>query len=486
MENERQERLKRLSYLKKAGQNPYPSKSGKRQPIDKVLGKFAVWQKQQKRINIIGRVMALRSHGGSTFVNIADQTGTLQVFLKKDILKERYSLFQKTADRGDFIEASGTLFKTKTDVQTLLVQNWTMLTKALRPLPAKWHGLVNIEIRYRQRYLDLIANPEVKNIFLKRNLMIKAIRNYFDKHGFIEVETPILQSQYGGAYARPFITHHNALNRDFYLRIAPELYLKRLLVGGFEKVYEIGRQFRNEGIDYAHNPEFTLLEFYWAYTDYRQQMDFTEKLLVEVIKKVCGNLKVSFGKHTLNFEAPLQRLSYHGLMKKYLDFDVLTADKTLLNKISRRNGFKTEKGWSEAKIIDELFKTFVRPKLIQPTIVMDYPALLKPLAKQSSKNRNVAEAFQIILAGEFELNNSYTEQNDPLSQRKQMEIHQKFKDKGDLESTPIDDEYLTALEYGMPPASGNGIGLDRLLSILVNKHNLREVIIFPTLKSKKE
>jgi lysyl-tRNA synthetase class 2 len=352
------------------------------------------------------------------------------------------------------------------------------------PLPEKWHGLADIETRFRQRYLDLIANPEVKEIFKKRSLLIKLIREFFDTRGFLEVETPILQPIPGGANARPFVTHHNALDIDLYLRIAPELYLKKLIVGGFEKVYEIARCFRNEGIDWAHNPEFTQIEFYQAYADYNDLMKLTEDLMKFLVQKICGKLKINYQDKEIDFTPPYPKITYREALIKFtgIDLEEFKTREMLLTK-AKNISLEVEKTWSRGKIIDEIFKELVRPKLINPTFIIDEPIELSPLAKKKPDNPNYVERFHFLVAG-MEICNAYSELNDPLDQEERLREQEGARAVGEEEAQWFDEDFIEALKYGMPPTAGEGIGIDRLAAILANVRNIKEVILFPTMRPK--
>ncbi|MBI4117126.1 MAG: lysine--tRNA ligase [Parcubacteria group bacterium] len=433
LEEIRKARLKKLENIKKAGIDPYPAESFRSHKISEALENFDKLSGSGEKVILAGRLMSWREHGGSVFGDLKDESGSIQIFLKKDALGEKdFNFFLENFDIGDFIEAGGVLMKTKAGEPTLEVQSFRMLAKTISPLPEKWHGLQDIEERFRKRYLDLIFNKEVKNEFYLRFKIIQKIRQYFLDRGCLEVETPILQIIPGGALAKPFKTHLNTLDLDLYLRVAPELFLKRLLIGGFESVFEIGRNFRNEGIDRDHNPEFTMLEAYFAYRDYNWLMGFTEDLFVHL---------------NGNFKKPFKRIKFNELVEE------------------RDNA-------------DEVFKKSIRPKIIEPTFVIDHPVDLSPLAKKLGEDQHHVARFQLI-AGGFELCNAFSELNDPLDQKERFDQQKKLK--GD-EVHPYDREFLEALEYGMPPAAGIGIGIDRLVMLLADSKNLREIILFPTMK----
>jgi lysyl-tRNA synthetase class 2 len=386
-------------------------------------------------------------------------------------------------DIGDFIEVRGTLCKTKRGEKTIEASDFKILAKSLRPLPEKWHGLKDIEERFRKRYLDLIFNPEVKEKFILRSKIISEIRKFLEKEGFLEVETPILQPIYGGARAKPFKTHHHALDIDLYLRIAPELYLKRLLVGGFEKVFEIGKCFRNEGIDRFHNPDFTSLEFYWAYADYKDMMKLTEKLILSVLKKIFKKTKISYQGKEINFKVPWPRIEFDALFRKEtgLDYDAVN-ERTLLEK-ARELGLEIEENLPKFEIADEIFKKKIRPQIWNPTFVIHYPLGFQVLAKSLEKNPKRLANFQLVIAG-AEIVNAFSELNDPIEQRRRFKEQRKLFQSGYEEAHPLDEDFLEALEYGMPPAAGFGMGVDRLVMILTDSRSLREIILFPTMRPK--
>ena len=435
----RKTKIEKVKELRKAGIDPYPASSARTHSISEALEKFEDLASSQEDIVLAGRILAKREHGGSMFFDIND-SARIQGYVKEDILgKDDFRVFHDLVDIGDFIEIKGHLFKTKKEENTLEVKSFKILAKALLPLPEKWHGLQDVEERFRKRYLDLLMNPEVKDKFIKRSRIVQAVRDYLIKHEFIEVTTPTLQPLYGGASARPFKTHLNALDIDMFLRIAPELYLKRLLVGGFERVCEFTTNFRNEGMDRDHNPEFSAVEFYAAYRDYRWAMDFVEDLLVAIAPE--------------RFKKPFRRVSYGELMKEHGSLD------------------------------DAVFKEKAKPTLIEPTFVTDYPKDMLPLTKLKPGTTDIVEAWQFC-AGGIELAKAFTELNDPVDQRERFKAQEKLRAKGDEEAQQMDEDFVEALEYGMPPAAGVGIGLDRLVAFLTGSHSVREVILFPTMKPK--
>lgn len=445
--NIRKSRLKKLETIKKAGVNPYPSKTKRTHSIEEVLVNFERLARAKTKLFLVGRIMAVREHGGSTFIHFEDGSGRIQAYFKQDKLgAKNYKFFLDNFDIGDFIEISGALFKTKRGEKTIEASDFRILAKSLLPLPEKWHGLKDVEERFRKRYLDLIMNPEIREKFKLKSKIIEELRNILDGRGFLEVETPILQSVPGGARARPFQTHLNALKLDLYLRIAPELYLKRLLVGGFEKVYEIGRCFRNEGIDAYHNPDFTILELYRAYQDRDSLMNFVEKIITDLVKKIKGQIQINYQGKKIDFKIPWPRIKFEDLVKKTKGAD-----------------------------LDERFKEACR-EIIQPTFVIDHPIEITVLAKAKEKEPRCADRFQLV-AGGIELINGFSELNDPIEQERRFQ-------KAKIESEKKDKDFLEALQYGMPPAAGFGLGVDRLVALLTDSHSLREVILFPTMRPK--
>jgi lysyl-tRNA synthetase class 2 len=477
-----EQRRQKLERLRKRGINPYPYGYKRTHTTEQALKLLK--QKEGAAVGIAGRIMANRPMGKISFLDLRDGSGKIQLCFYKDRLShQRLALFQEL-DIGDIIGVRGKLFKTKSGEPTVEVEDFTLLAKSLQPLPEKWHGLSDVEIRYRQRYLDLIANTEAREIFRVRSQVITAIREFLNRRGFLEVETPVLQPSAGGALARPFTTHHHALDQDFYLRIAPELHLKRLIIGGFDKVYELGRIFRNEGVSTKHNPEFTMLESYEAYADYKDIMKMVEKMVSEISRQVTGGDSVKFGEETIKFKPPWPRLELRQAIKKYggIDFEDYPDAKSLLaamQKLKMEVDPKKDRG----KLIDDLISTFVEPKLIQPTFLVDYPVEMSPLAKTKPKNKRLVERFEAF-AGGMEIANAFTELNDPIEQRERFITQQKGrKTEADVEET-IDQDFLLALEYGMPPAGGLGVGIDRLVMVLTGQQSIREVILFPQLKEK--
>lgn len=423
--------------------------------------------------------------GKLTFCHLKDESATMQiVFSAAEMDKERIKFFNKNIDLGDFIEVVGSIFATHKGEISILVKEYRILAKSLLPLPEKWHGLTDIEQRYRKRYLDLLSNEESMRIAKIRSILVREIRKYFDSLGFYEVETPVLQTLYGGALARPFETHHNALDIPLYLRIAPELYLKRLIVGGFEKVYEIAKCFRNEGVDQDHNPEFTQIEFYWAYADYNMLMDLIEDLIPKLIRAAGLNLKFDAGGQIVDFTPPYPRVTMRDLIKQYAKIDIedYPDQKALAKKAKELKVEDIDEKTGRGKTIDEIYKKYARPFIVNPIFVIDHPVELSPLAKKKTDNPNYVERFQLLCVGGNELTNAFSELNDPLDQEARFKEQVRLHEAGDEESMPYDEDFIEALKHGMPPTAGLGMGIDRLVKLLVNAQNLKEVILFPTLK----
>ena len=480
----RKTRLRKLKTVKRIGVLAYPEKTKRTHTIKDGLKNFVSISRSKKEIVLVGRIRSLREHGGSTFCHIEDGTEKIQIFLRKDKLGEKsYQFFLNNFDIGDIIEVRGVLFKTKKGERTIEVADFKMLAKTLLPLPEKWHGLKDVEERYRKRYLDLIFNKGVKEKFELRSKIIKILREFFEKEEFLEVETPILQPIYGGAKARPFKTRLNALNLDLYLRISPELYLKRLIIGGFERIYEIGKCFRNEGMDKSHNPDFTMLEFYWAYADYKDLMKLTEKMFEFLLKEALGGLKIKHGTKIINFKPPWPRVEFAQILRKYTKINIEEIHPIALKKKAKKLGVEIEKEDQKAEIADKIYKKFCQPKIWQPTFIIHHPLGAFPLAKQLTNNSSKLSNFQLVVAG-WELINAFSELNDPIEQKRRFEEQEKFYKKGLEEAQRQDPDFVEALEYGMPPAAGFGMGIDRLVALLTNSHSLREVILFPTMRPK--
>jgi lysyl-tRNA synthetase class 2 len=483
LERVTEERLDSLNRIRARGIDPYPHSYHPSHTVREAMTLFEQQGASSQEISLAGRIMSKRSIGKMSFLDIRDSSGKIQLSLRYDLLgREKYE-FLGDIDIGDIIGAKGKLFLTKSGELTMEASDFAMLSKSLRPLPEKWHGLADVEKRYRQRYLDLISNEENKNIFILRSKIITAIRSFLDKRGFIEVETPVLQPHAGGALARPFVTHHHALDEDLYLRIALELHLKRLVVGGFDKVYEIGRTFRNEGISVEHNPEFTLLECYEAYSDYDDMMRLVEEMLMNIAQEVLGNTKLVCSGQTIDLGLPWQRLYLREAVKNHcgIDFEDYPDAASLKTRMAEL-GMEVDPSKGKGRLIEDLLSNFVEPNLIQPTFLLDYPVEMSPLAKRKRGDDQLVERFEGFVAG-MEIANAFTELNDPLEQRERF--HQQLKEKvADEEVEIADEDFLQALEYGMPPTGGLGIGIDRLVMLLTGQQSIREVILFPQLRTK--
>lgn len=481
-------RRERLLALRQEQVNPYPASATRTHTTADFSSAFDTLLSSQEPVTLVGRVLAIRKHGGMSFLVLEDAFGRVQIALKRDDLgTDRYQHFHDRYDRGDFVEIQGMAYVTSTKEPTVLARNFRMLTKTLLPLPEKWHGLSDTEIRYRKRYLDLASNPEVRHTFRVRAAVVKTIRDFLHEEGFLEVDTPILQTIPGGADARPFVTHHNALDTDLYLRIAPELFLKRCLVGGFERVFEIARCFRNEGISFQHNPEFTQVEAYLGYGTIEDLMDHLERLLSAVVKAATGgNSTVTHDGDVLDFTPPFARKTFFDLVlaETGLDLSELeTEDKLRAAMMKKKMDVEGVIGYGE--LADLLYKTAVRPKIIQPTFVTEYPAAMKPLAKRTEHDPHRSANVQLVVKG-MEVVNGFNELNDPLEQEMRFKEQEALRERGSEAAQRIDEDYLEALKVGMPPAAGYGMGIDRLCTLLTNTHNIKEVILFPTLKPEDE
>jgi lysyl-tRNA synthetase class 2 len=473
-------RKEKLNSLIKDGKNPYPSVVKRSHEIGDVIFNFS---KIKNNVTVVGRIISVRSHGKIAFLDIKDETGSIQLYCAKNNLGSKYENISKL-DLGDFAQVTGKLFITKRGEKSVEASAIEIISKSMRPMPDSFYGLENLEERHRKRYLDLLSNPEIIDIFKKRSRIISAIRNHLDKNGFTEVETPVLQSLYGGALAKPFTTTHNVLKEKLYLRIAPELYLKRLIVGGFERVYEIGKNFRNEGVSTTHNPEFTMLELYMAYLDYRQLMKFTESLVVETVKAVYPKGEIEYKGKKIKVKKPFKIITFRDIVLKYsgIDIEKDTTIEKLIMSIKKKNlKIDIKKGDSWGKAVDELFKETTRKNLIEPMFVIDYPVELNPLAKRKYNEPSKIERFQMYIGG-LELTNAFTELNDPADQLERFKEQTRYSED---EKHEIDKDYVEALEYGMPPTAGLGIGIDRLVMLLTGQESVREVILFPALKKKK-
>ena len=480
------ERLKKLQRLRERGIEPYPARVTRTHTNQQAIDEFAVKEISGEAVAaaVVGRLVLVRPMGKASFAHVEDGTARLQIYMKKDeVGEETYDLFLKDLDLGDFVEAQGHMFRTKTGEPTLRVAQLRIISKAIQPPPEKWHGLKDTETRYRQRYADLLSNPEVRDVFRKRTKIVNALRRFFDGLDFLEVETPILQPLYGGAAARPFITHHNQLDQDLYLRISFELYLKRLLVGMYERVYEIGRDFRNEGVSFKHNPEFTQLEFYAAYWDYNKVMEVTEQMIQFVAQEVNGSTVIEFDGKTIELGGTWTRITMREAIKKWSGIDYVdypTADE--LRAAIRAKGGHAPDDASWGKLIDGLVGDYVEPQLIQPTIIYDYPRDISPLAKRKAGDPMHVERFEFFIAG-MEMGNAFSELNDPLDQEERFVEMAHADNMEEGEAHPLDEDYLRAMRYGMPPNGGFGMGVDRLTMLLTGRATIREVILYPHLRS---
>jgi len=473
-------RREKLFELMEKGIAPYGQRYPRTHLAADIKGDFAGHEGQT--VSLAGRLMGKRGHGKAAFADLQDGSGKIQIYVRlNDVGADTYALFEKL-DVGDLIGVKGKVFKTRMGEISVAVEELTLLAKSLRPLPEKWHGLKDVELRYRQRYVDLIVNPEVKETFVLRSRIIHAIRSYLEKRGFLEVETPMMHPIAGGAAARPFITHHNALDMHLYLRIAPELYLKRLLVGGFERVYEINRNFRNEGISTRHNPEFTMLELYQAYADYTDMMALTEDMIATVAREVLGTTVITYEGVEINLAPPWTRIPMLEAVKQHtgLDFSAL-SDAGQARRAARELGLEVGDDDSWGTVLNAVFEEMVEPKLIQPTFVIDYPIEISPLAKRKADAPELTYRFELFIYGR-EMANAFSELNDPLDQKERFQKQVEKRRAGDDEAHMMDEDYIRALEYGMPPAGGLGIGIDRLVMLLTNSSSIRDVILFPLMK----
>lgn len=477
-------RLGKINELRSRGIEPYGGRFERTKMALAIKEEFESLEGQEVRV--AGRIMAKRGHGKAGFANLQDPSGIIQLYFKTDDLgEEQYELFEK-CDIGDIVGIWGRVFRTRRGEISVAVARMVYLAKSLNPLPEKWHGLKDVELRYRQRYLDLIVNPGVREVFTKRSKIIRSMRRYLDDQGFLEVETPMMQPIAGGAAARPFITHHNALNMDLYLRIAPELYLKRLLVGGLERVYEINRNFRNEGISTKHNPEFTMVEVYQAFADYEVMMELAENMIYHVVMEVIGSPVVECQGISLDFTPPWERITMMDAIKEYSGIDLtVVEDDQEARSLAQSLGLAIDKNATRGEIINTIFEEKVEPHLVQPTFIYSYPVEISPLAKRNRDNPQFTDRFEIFIMNR-ELGNAFSELNDPIDQRGRFESQMKKRSQGDAEAHMMDEDYLNALAYGMPSAGGMGIGIDRLVMILTDSPSIRDVILFPTLRPLKD
>ena len=478
----------KLNRFKEMGIDPYPNRYKISHRIREVVEKFKDEYDQGRlegfgEVSLAGRMMSLRFHGRIAFAHIKDQTGKIQIFVQRDVVGEDFyrNVFKKL-DVGDIVGVKGKLFRTKTGELTVNCSEVTLLSKILRPLPEKWHGLKDVETRYRQRYLDLIMNEDSRRVFEIRSKVIRFIREYLSSKGFIEVETPMMQPIPGGAAARPFITHHNALDMDLYLRIAPELYLKRLVVGGFDRVFELGKCFRNEGISSMHNPEFTMVEFYMAYADYKDMMALTEDMLSGIVEKIHGTMKITYQGQEIDFTPPWKKVSFYEALVDIGGVpEAVIHNEEMAKDLAKELEIDVGKIKTHGKLLGEIFERTVEDKLVQPTFVYDYPKDISPLAKCKEDDPSLVERFELMVAGR-EIANAYTELNDPIDQRERFIQQLKEREAGDEEAHRMDEDYIVALEYGLPPTAGEGIGIDRLVMLLTDSPSIRDVILFPTLR----
>lgn len=476
----KQVRLDKLQELRELGVDPFGARFERDCSAQQIVDDFEFMEGQ--KVKLAGRIMSKRRHGKAGFANLQDLSGDIQLYFRKDdVGEDRYELFKKL-DIGDILGIEGVAFRTQKGEISVHVENFTYLSKALSPLPEKWHGLKDIEMRYRQRYVDLIVNPEVRAVFIKRSQIIKEIRKYMDEKGFLEVETPMMQPIPGGATARPFITYHNSLDMNLYLRIAPELYLKRLLVGGMEKVYEINRSFRNEGISTRHNPEFTMLEIYQAYGDYEDMMNLMEELTSSVVDKVFGTMVIKFEDQEIDFTPPWPRVTMLQAIQDCtgMDFHQVTSDQEA-RQAAEGMGLEVGPSQTRGEIINEIFEAFVEKTLIQPVFIYGHPVELSPLAKRNAADPRFTDRFEVYIM-QREIANAFSELNDPLDQRNRFLQQVEKRVSGDAEAHMMDEDYINALEYGMPPAGGMGIGIDRLVMLMTDSSSIRDVILFPTLR----
>ncbi|MDD4570757.1 MAG: lysine--tRNA ligase [Tepidanaerobacteraceae bacterium] len=476
-------RLQKLQDLKNMGINPFGDKYPYSHNSQQIKGNFVELENQ--KVKIAGRIMAIRGHGKAAFFDIQDDKGKIQIYIKKDNVSEDTFKLYNLLDIGDIVSLGGKVFKSKRGEITISLDMMKLLAKSLRPMPEKWHGLKDTDIRYRQRYLDLIANPEVKQTFLTRSKIISAMRRYLDENGFIEVETPVLSPIAGGAAARPFITHHNALDMELYLRIATELYLKRLIVGGFEKVYELGKDFRNEGISIKHNPEFTMMELYQAYADYKDMMELTENMVAHIAKEVLGTTKINYQGEEIDLTPPWNRMTMIEAVKHFtgIDFNSVNSDEEARRIASELHIEEVGNQDTIGKILNLIFEEKVEENLVQPTFIYDYPIEISPLAKKKEDNPRFTYRFEAFITRR-EIANAFSELNDPIDQRDRFLQQVKEREAGDEEAHVFDEDYVTALEYGMPPTGGLGIGIDRLVMLLTDSYSIRDVILFPTMRPK--
>jgi len=481
-----QTRLDKIHALREKGHAMFPPMFDRKNTVLEIRTRYAeiTHEKSAESVSTAGRIHIVRNHGKTIFADLADESGKIQLYIRKnDLGEEQFELFNQFIERGDIIGVAGHVFRTKLGEITIWVDSFTLLCKAVCSLPEKFHGLKDVEKRYRQRYVDLIVNEENRQTFRSRSRIISLLRRYLDDHGFLEFETPILQPVYGGANARPFTTYHNFLDQKLFLRIAPELYLKRLVVGGFERVFEISRNFRNEGVDTDHNPEFTMVEIYWAYRDFRDMMDLTEAIITSVIQDVHGKLEIPFGEVTLDFSRPWKKHSMADAVREIGGIDIFAHTVEELRALARQHKIDDpEKPQSQREFLIAFFEGLVEEKLIQPTFIHDYPVENSPLAKRHREKEGFTERFELFIAG-MEVGNGFSELNDPVDQKERFEMQDEKRRLGDLEAQMIDYDFINAIGYGMPPTGGVGIGIDRLVMLLTNNNSIKEVILFPSMKA---
>jgi lysyl-tRNA synthetase, class II len=479
-------RRQKLADIREKNINPYPYRYERTHKVSEIRDNFDKLSSDETTVRAAGRIMLKRKMGKAIFADIHDVSGKIQIYAKLDnIGKDNFKLFDKKLDLGDIIGVEGTLFTTKTGEKTIMIRQFELLSKSLHPLPDKHSGLVDKEQRYRRRYVDLIVNPEVRETFVQRAKIIKTIRDYLNEQGFLEVETPILQPLYGGGAAEPFMTHHNRLDTDLYLRIADELYLKRLLVGGFDKVWEYCKDFRNEGMDRTHNPEFSMIELYWAYADYNDIMQLLENLYRKIAFEVHGKYKIEYDENIIDFEPAFKQISMVDAVKEATGIDFIPMDFETAKAEAKKAGFDSDDLTNWGKVVEKFFDEKVEPNLIQPTFVKDYPLDISPLAKVHRDNPRLTERFECFIAG-FETGNAFSELNDPDDQKARFESQMAAREAGDKEAHQLDEDFLMALMYGMPPTGGLGFGIDRLVMIFTNQHSIRDVLLFPQMRPERE
>lgn len=485
-------RIAKIEKLRQLGVEPYPYAFDRTHLAGDVIDNFGKLESSGEVVSVSGRLMSIRGHGKTGFAHLQDLQGKLQIYVRKDLVSELVFAIFEQLDIGDHVGAKGKVFRTKTGEITVAVEELTILAKAIHPLPAVkeketeegreiFDQFQDREQRYRRRYVDLVVNPQVRDTFIIRSRIISEMRSYLENKGYLEVETPILQPIYGGAFARPFTTHFNALDMDLYLRISDELYLKRLIVGGFEKVFEIGKNFRNEGMDRFHNPEFTMMELYSAYEDYNAMMRLVEEMVAHIAMKIVGSASITFQGNAIMLDSPWQRLSYFDGIRQFTGKDVAGMDESALRNLAKDLEVEPENFWGKGKLLEEIFDKTVEPKLIQPTFVLDYPLEISPLAKRHREHPDLVERFEGIVAGK-EICNAFSELNDPQDQLRRFQAQAEMREKGDLEAQVLDEDFILALEYGMPPTGGLGVGIDRLVMLLTNCESIRDALLFPHMR----